>query len=100
MTTRSSFAALLLLLLAVEAAFAHDLGVTEAHLIERPGGQYILTAYIQSSLAHLIAEPRLPERCAFADDPFARRSNGEVRFAFDCGARPLTTDDKLVLPWK
>jgi hypothetical protein len=100
MTARSTLAALLLWLLAAEAAWGHDLGASEAHLTEELGGRYTLIAYIPTSLAHLIVEPRLPDRCALADDPRARRQNGQVRYVFDCGGAPLTVDDILVLPWK
>jgi hypothetical protein len=53
-----------------------------------------------AAFAHLFGEPRLPERCAFTDDPRARRAAATVRFAFACTGRPLSLDDRLVLPWQ
>lgn len=91
---------LLSLLAAGRTVSAHDLGVSEAYLVEGPNGHYILNVAATPAFAHLFGEPRLPERCAFTDDPRARRGADTLRYAFACTGRPLSLDDRLVLPWQ
>ena len=81
-------------------ASAHDLGASEASLMEGANGHYSLNVAAPPAFAHLFGEPRLPERCAFTDDPRARRAASLLRYAFACTGRPLSADDRLVLPWQ
>ena len=86
----------LLGLLPTATVQAHDLGASEAFLVEEQPGHYLLGAVAPPDYAYLFALPRLPERCSAAQ---ARQGGGQVWFVFDCIGRPLSADDALVLPW-
>ena len=88
------------LLLVQPQALAHDLGVSQASLSERPDNSYQLRVETSSALASLFQPPRLPERCRFVSEPGGRRAAGGVLWDFRCAARPLAADDQLFLPWR
>jgi HupE / UreJ protein len=96
---RCALAALMLCMTMAAGAWAHDIGVSEAVLVEHADARYELVAVVPQVLAHLIQQPVLPERCHYTDDPRARRGTDAVRFGFACDGLRLTSDDLLVLPW-
>jgi hypothetical protein len=93
---RGTCLAFLVGVLHAATATAHDLGASQAFLIEEPAGHYTLGAIAPSDYAYLFAPPRLPPRCGTVE---TLQGDGEVRFLFDC-ARPLSADDTLVLAWQ
>lgn len=96
MVGRAWLAAALLAFLPV-LAHGHDLGASEAFMVEERPAQYVLGVVAPSAMAGLFAAPRLPGRCGTAEK---RIGDGQVRFAFACSGGPLAVDDRLVLPWQ
>jgi hypothetical protein len=77
---------------------AHSLGVDRANLIERPGHEYLLISKVPPSLALDIVTPRIPDNCAFDENPMGLRGEYTVTFQFSC-ASSLTASDQILLPW-
>jgi hypothetical protein len=50
-------------------AFAHDIGVSQAELIEQQDQRYELSVRTGTATAQLFAIPELPEHCTFAGNP-------------------------------
>ena len=93
------WAALLLLwaVLLPAAPRAHDVGASEAFLVEERPATYVLGVVAPADAAPLFAPPVLPARCGTAE---RRIGGGQIRFAFACDGGPLSADDTLVLPWQ
>ena len=89
----------LYLLLSGTAAYGHDIGVTQAELIELEGGTYQFVARIGPGAASQHARPKLPGRCEFSGTPRGVQTPGSRMWEFDCDGR-LTADDDIVLPWR
>ena len=88
------------LLLWQSQVLAHDLGVSQASLSERPDNNYQLRVETTSALASLFQTPRLPERCSYLGEPGGQQAAGALLWGFRCAERPLTSDDELFLPWQ
>ncbi len=88
---------LLWVVLLPAAPRAHDLGASEAFLVEERPAAYVLGVVAPAETAPLFAPPILPARCGTAE---RRIGEGRVRFAFACDGGPLSADDTLVLPWQ
>ena len=77
---------------------AHDIGVSEAELVEHADQRYELSVQAGAAVAHLFPAPRLPAHCDAIGNP--RGSQGRSRRVFEFRCEPgLTADDELVLPW-
>lgn len=86
-------------LLASSQVSAHALGVDKASLVEHSESRYSLSSFVPQRLSPLITTPILPEKCDIEGSPRGERGGYEVRFNFVCSTR-LTSEDKLVLPWR
>jgi hypothetical protein len=80
-------------------AVAHDIGVSEAELIEREGHRYVLSVQASPSIAHRFLPPLLPEHCGFSGNPRGIQGAGWRSFEFTCEGG-LTGADHLDLPWR
>jgi hypothetical protein len=89
----------LYLTLSGATAYGHDIGVTQAELIELEGGTYQFVARIGPGTAYLHARPELPGHCEFSGTPRGVQTPGSRLWEFDCDGR-LTADDDIVLPWR
>ena len=78
---------------------AHDIGVTQAEIIELEEGGYQLVAMITSATAHLHGAPNLPESCSFSGSPRGVQSPRLRVWEFSCEER-LTADHVITLPWR
>jgi hypothetical protein len=80
-------------------ALAHDIGVSEAELIEREDHRYVLSVQAGPSIAHRFLPPLLPEHCGFAGNPRGTQGAGWRSFEFTCEGG-LKAADRLDLPWR
>ena len=92
-----------LLVVAVLSGFAgsgraHDIGISQARLVERDGYTYRLAIQSGPNAAHLFQPPELPDHCAISGPPRGSRGTRELSYEFTCDA-PLTADHTLELPW-
>lgn len=78
---------------------AHDIGVSQAKLVEQEGGRYVLSVQSSPTTAYLFATPRLPASCKFVGNPRGARGRSSKIFEFTC-ADGLTTTDTIKLPWR
>jgi hydrogenase/urease accessory protein HupE len=80
---------------------AHDVGISQVTLEERPDGGYLLEVSLDAAPADAFAPPLLPERC-LAEPPAGgvRPGAQSLRYAFACPGRPLIAGDLLRLPWQ
>ncbi|MFQ5937281.1 MAG: HupE/UreJ family protein [Acidiferrobacterales bacterium] len=78
---------------------AHDIGVSQAELIEQDGNRYVLSVRASPAVAYLYAAPLLPEHCQFVGNPRGAQGVSWRRFEFACNDA-LTADHTLLLPWR
>jgi hypothetical protein len=78
---------------------AHDIGVSQAELIEQDDKRYALSVRAGSSLSYLFATPELPEHCEFIGNPRGTQSTVWKTFEFSC-TETLTAVDNFELPWR
>jgi len=94
-------AVLLILLLALVLpgiARSHDIGVTQAELVELEEDAYEFSARIGLGVAARHPAPELPEHCAFTGTPAGVQTPSARLWEFSCSGR-LTADDQIVLRW-
>jgi len=90
---------LVLSLLLFKSAAAHDIGVSQASLIEQENGRYALNVQTGPGLLSLFAAPVLPEHCALIGNPRGIQSPRGLSYEFSC-TPALTATDSLILPWR
>ena len=90
---------LLALVSAPNPAAAHDIGVSQAELVEHEGYRYVLSVKAGAAMAHLFTAPLLPAHCAFAGSPLGTQGAGGRSFEFTC-EQGLTASDAIDLPWR
>ena len=78
---------------------AHDIGISQAELIEIKTGSYRLQVLAGSNASSLFGSPQLPQQCDFADFPRGVQGTRWRTYEFECegGLKP---DDTLLLPWR
>ena len=86
-------------LTAAQPAKAHDIGVSQAELVEHGASRYSLRVQVAPSLAFMFGPPRLPAQCQPDGNPRGIQGIGWRSFDFQCN-EPLTANDALVLPWQ
>lgn len=91
--------AVLAAMTALQPAKAHDIGVSQAELIEHEASRYSLRVQVAPSLAFLFGPPQLPTQCQPDDNPRGIQGIGWRSFNFQCN-ESLTANDELVLPWR
>ena len=79
-------------------AEAHDIGVSQAELIEREGHRYVLSVQAGPAIAYRFPAPPLPEHCGFSGNPHGVQGAGWRSFEFTCEGG-LRAADRLDLPW-
>lgn len=79
-------------------AEAHDIGITQAELIELDGDRYEFSARIGPGRITAHPGPELPDHCAFTDSPAGVQTASARVWEFSCDGR-LTADHTLVLRW-
>jgi hypothetical protein len=77
---------------------AHDIGVTQAQLLERDGDAYQFSARIAPGMVSRHAGPELPARCAFTSAPTGVQTPSSRLWTFSCDGR-LTARDQILLRW-
>ncbi len=98
MSVRSAAVLIVLLILSGTAAQAHDIGITQAELVELEGDRYRFSARIGAAAAPRHPAPELPEHCRFSGPPAGVQSPSVRLWEFACDDR-LTADDEIVLRW-
>lgn len=83
----------------VSIAAAHELGVSQAELVETANNQYHLAVRVGTAPGYLYGAPLLPEHCRFAGNPRGTQGAGWQSFEFTC-ANGLTAVDNIRLPWR
>jgi len=78
---------------------AHDIGVTQAEIVETGAETYRLVTRVSRDTAYLHGGPRLPERCVFDGSPRGVQGPGSQVWVFSC-AGGLMAEDLIVLPWR
>lgn len=99
--TDRCLAAIALALLAVAFALpaaAHDIGITQAELIELEGNNYQFSARIGLDMASRHPAPEFPEGCSLAGTPAGVQTPSARVWEFACNDR-LTAEDQIVLRW-
>lgn len=77
---------------------AHEIGVSQAELIEQEGWRYELRVETPANSAYLFGPPQLPEKCALDGNPRGLQAGLWRSYSFAC-EQSLVADDLLVLPW-
>jgi hypothetical protein len=77
---------------------AHDIGITQAELIELEGDRYQFVARIGPTGARLHPRPELPDHCSFDGPPLGVQSSASQLWEFSCEGR-LTIEHEIVLNW-
>ena len=77
---------------------AHEIGVSQAELIEQEGWLYELRVETPADGAYLFGPPQLPEKCALDGNPRGLQAGPWRSYLFAC-QQSLVADDLLVLPW-
>ena len=100
MTSRFlAFAVLALLGLAfADRAAGHDIGITQAELIELEGNNYQFSARIGPGLVSRHPGPEFPGRCRLSGTPAGVQTPSARVWEFSCDDR-LTADDQIILRW-
>lgn len=80
------------------SVLAHDIGITQAELLELAGNDYQFTARIGAAAAPRHPAPELPGHCAFTDAPAGVQTPSARVWKFSCADR-LTLEDEIVLRW-
>ncbi len=99
--SRGSFCRALLLLAALGlagTALSHDIGITQAELLELADNSYQFSAKIGSGAVTRHPAPELPDHCAFTGSPGGVQTPSARLWEFTCEDR-LTVDDQIVLRW-
>ena len=93
--------ACLTLWLLTSAAAAHELGIERIELLEKPDGQYVLTAEVLPTASGEYPQPILPDRFTLDNQTVGEgRTVGDlVRYEFSCPVKSLRAGDTIVLPW-
>ena len=78
---------------------AHDIGVSQAKLVEQDGGRYVLSVQSSPTVTYLFATPLLPAHCQFVGSPRGIQGSSWKKFEFTC-ADDLTAADAIKLPWR
>lgn len=78
---------------------AHDIGVSQAELVEKAGGSYTLSVQTGPATARLFSTPLLPPHCQFIGNPRGVQGPGWRSFEIAC-ENGLTADDSLALSWR
>ncbi|MGI9320775.1 MAG: HupE/UreJ family protein [Thiogranum sp.] len=81
------------------SAVAHDIGVSQAELVEHVGKRYELSVRTGPATAQLFATPGLPGHCEFTGNPRGTQVPAWKLFEFSCD-EGLTADDIIELPWR
>ena len=91
----------LLLVVAVWAdpVVAHDIGVSEAELIEQQSGRYTLSVRSGTGASHLFPTPVLPDHCEHIGNPRGAQGPAWKTFELSC-VEGLTAADTIELPWR
>ena len=90
---------LILMLFWVAPVAAHDIGISQAELVELDGKRYELSVRTGPANSFLFATPQLPEHCEFGGNPRGTQGPSWKTFEFSC-ANGLSADDTLKLPWR
>ena len=77
---------------------AHDIGITQAQLVELPDNAYQFTARIAPGMASRHAGPELPGHCAFTSPPTGVQTESARVWEFACDRR-LSSEDQILLRW-
>ncbi len=77
---------------------AHDIGVSQADLVETDRNRFTLSVKAGPAIAHLFAPPALPGQCRFAGPPQGAQGASGRTFEFVC-SDGLTAGNTIVLPW-
>ena len=77
----------------------HDIGVSQAELIQLDNERYTLSVQAGLAVGYLFPSPQLPEQCQYADNPRGTQGPGGKRFEFTC-AGGLTAGDTIELAWR
>jgi hypothetical protein len=77
---------------------AHDIGITQAELVELDGHRYQFSARFAPGAAMRHPPPEVPERCAFSGSPAGVQTPSARVWEIACNGR-LTADDAIVLRW-
>jgi hypothetical protein len=92
---------LALLLLPVQEAAAHDVGISQATLEQQADQRYLLEIRLDGAPADAFAPPLLPAHCVLEAASNALRPDARsLRYVFACAGRALSADDLLRLPWQ
>lgn len=83
---------------AAPLAAAHDIGITQAELIELEGDSYQFRVRIGPTAASRHPRPELPDHCTFDGPPLGTQSSASQLWEFSCEGR-LTIDHEIVLNW-
>ena len=86
---------------------AHDIGVSQAELIEAPPVQsvapqrlhYSLSVRVDPAASYIFSAPLLPEHCGFIGNPGGRQGSAHKTFEFACRGG-LTAADAIELRWQ
>jgi len=79
-------------------ALAHDIGVTQAQILELERNAYQFSARIGPGMASRYAGPELPDHCAFTSPPTGVQTPSALLWEFSCDGR-LTARDQILLRW-
>ena len=89
----------LLIALLAAAAWADDVGVTSARLLELHDGRYAIEADVAARMVAALRPPVLPERFPPAAKPTYRRVGVGLVVRYEFGGAVLAPGDVLLLPW-
>jgi len=89
----------LLLWMTFDPVIAHDIGVSQASLVEQDNNIYQLTVQAGRSMNALFSSPVLPKQCQPVGIPRGIRHPGQLKFEFSCEQK-LTAKDIIDLPWR
>ncbi len=77
---------------------AHDIGITQALLMELPDNAYQFAARIAPGMASRHGGPELPGHCAFTSPPTGVQTASARVWEFACDGR-LSSQDEILLRW-
>ncbi|MFC1665114.1 HupE/UreJ family protein [Pseudomonadota bacterium] len=80
-------------------AYAHDIGVSESELVEKPNGQYTLSVRSGAGASFIFPAPVLPAHCRYIGNPRGALSANWKTFEFGCRIK-LTAADSIELNWR
>lgn len=88
----------LVALVAAGSALSHDIGITQAELLELAENDYAFSVRIGPGAVTRHPAPELPDHCAFTDTPAGVQTPSARLWEFSCADR-LTADEQIVLRW-